>query len=290
VVFKEIDKMLALIDEEGESDAKQLDWCNEERDAQKKTLEEKDTMIENLRGEITEVDNAINDPETGLLVQVNETETSLVENSKSQESETTTRKLENMEYQKYAASLQEATELLSGALAVLKKHYDSLKAPELMQRRAGQEPPETWDNEEKYEGQAGKGNKAVELLKTILEETKKEATECHSGENDSQKAYEDAMKELKDEEADLQDSLAKLKETLAEKRILLAEKKADLEATEADKKSIEEYVESLKMKCDFITEHFDAREEARAAEKEALEKAKKLLKDTPAYKKFEEKS
>merc|ERR1719375_12103 len=109
VVFEEIDKMLALIDEEGESDAKQLDWCNEERDAQKKSLEEKDTMIDNLRGEITEVDNAINDPETGLLAQINQTETSLVENSKSQESETTSRKLENMEYQKYAASLQEAT-------------------------------------------------------------------------------------------------------------------------------------------------------------------------------------
>merc|ERR1719460_403234 len=106
-------------------------------------------MIENLEAEIQEIDSAINDPETGLLAQIRETETSLVENSKSQESETTSRKLENMEYQKYAASLQEATELLSGALAVLKKHYDSLKEPELMQKD-GPEPPETWDNKEKY--------------------------------------------------------------------------------------------------------------------------------------------
>lgn len=243
-------------------------------------------MIENLEGEIQEIDSAITDPETGLLAQIKETETSLAENNKSQESETTSRKLENMQYQKYAASLEEATELLSGAIAVLKKHYDKM---ELVQDSTGEEAPETWDNDEDYKGQAKKGGKALSMLEDILKATKKEAEVCHSSEEESQHDYEDSMKELKDEEADLMDSLADLKETLAEKKLLLQQKKDDLAATEADKKSIEEYVDSLKPKCDFITEHFDAREEARAAEEKALKKAKKLLKDTPAYKKFEEK-
>jgi len=109
--------------------------------------------------------------------------------------------------------IEDESKWIDGKTDLYVKVYDSFLFVQTASHH-GQEPPETWDNEKKYEGQAGKGNKAVELLKTILEETKKEATECHSGENDSQKAYEDGMKELKDEEADLQDSLANLKESI----------------------------------------------------------------------------
>ena len=48
--------------------------------------------------------------------------------------------------------------------------------------------------------------------------------------------------------------------------------------------AIENYLEKIKPGCDFITENFDLREENRATETTALEKAEGLIKDTPAYK------
>merc|ERR1719428_1772163 len=92
------------------------------------------------------------------------------------------------------------------------------------------------------------------------------------------------MTELKKQEADDQETLASLNKELAETQAELLEKKEELAKTETEKKRLEDYLEDIKPGCDFITENFDQREENRATETDALENAKKLLKDTPIYK------
>lgn len=57
-----------------------------------------------------------------------------------------------------------------------------------------------------------------------------------------------------------------------------------MKATTEDKEAIEAYLLKIKPGCDFITKNFDLREKNRKTEKEALEKAVKLIKATPAYK------
>merc|ERR1719243_304843 len=93
------------------------------------------------------------------------------------------------------------------------------------------------------------------------------------------------MTKLKKEEAKEQKSLADLQETLAEKQQELLEAQEDLKATTEDKEAIEAYLLKIKPGCDFITKNFDLREKNRKTETEALEKAVKLIKATPAYKK-----
>merc|ERR1719265_1621021 len=91
------------------------------------------------------------------------------------------------------------------------------------------------------------------------------------------------MTTLKKEEAEAEALLAKLQETLAETEEKLLAAKEDLKATTADKEAIEAYLLKIKPGCDFITENFDLREKNRGIETEALEKAIKLIKGTPAY-------
>merc|ERR1719262_703251 len=91
------------------------------------------------------------------------------------------------------------------------------------------------------------------------------------------------MTELKKQEAESQSSLTKLNEDLTTAEKTLIEKKEDLKDTEAAKATIESYLLSIKPGCDFITTNFDSREANRKTEVDALEKAVKLIKASPAY-------
>merc|ERR1719152_15356 len=92
------------------------------------------------------------------------------------------------------------------------------------------------------------------------------------------------MTELKSEEGTLETSLVTLKKTLADKELELEKQREELDITTREKVAIERYLEQIKPGCDFITTNFDMRENSRAEEKAALEKAVTLLTETAAYK------
>merc|ERR1719198_1792302 len=92
------------------------------------------------------------------------------------------------------------------------------------------------------------------------------------------------MTKLKKEQAKLEESLVSLNENLATSQKNLIEKREDLKDAESSKSKIEDYLTKIKPGCDFITTNFDAREKNRKTETDALEKAIKLIKETPAYK------
>jgi len=189
-------------------------------------------------------------------------------------------------YQEDIKNLVAAEKILKKAIKVLRGYYDKLE--KRMKAEAGflqEDPkaPETWDN---YSGQSNKGGDAIKMLEFILDETVKEETEAHGSEEKSQHDYEDSMQDLKDKEADDEKSLATLQTTLAKKEEELVMKKKELKAAIKEKESIEAYLLKIKPGCDFITKNFDDREKNRATETKALEKAKKLIKNTPVYKNF----
>merc|ERR1719453_1823597 len=75
---------------------------------------------------------------------------------------------------------------------------------------------------------------------------------AHSDEEQAQHSYEDSMADLKKEQADLEKTRAELEQ-----------KKEELEKETAGKLATEAYLEKIKPGCDFITEHFEYREESR---------------------------
>merc|ERR1719146_67052 len=93
------------------------------------------------------------------------------------------------------------------------------------------------------------------------------------------------MADLKEEQATLEEALAKYSLELSKTQKALAENKEELKKTEMELKSIEKYLLKIKPGCDFIEENYDTRKKNRKAEKEALNKATDMLKETPAYKK-----
>jgi hypothetical protein len=285
-VLAEIEKIKDTIVKEGEADKEKKDWCKKETDNSKKDLDAKKDEIKTLNGEIDKLDETINDPKTGLKVQVSEKEASLIQNAETQKEETADRKEENAAYKVDVANAADAEEILARAIKVLKRYYDALdkkmKEKSLLQtQKEDPKPPETYDA---FEGQSESGGKVLDMLEFILKETEKEHKKADEDEDKAQTEFEDSIKKLKKEEKELQSSLVKLKESIAEKEKELEEKQGDLKDTIAAKETIEAYLEKIKPGCDFIEENFDMREKNRATETEALEKAVKLIKGTSAYK------
>jgi hypothetical protein len=284
-VLKEITKMLELLVEEGKQDKENLDWCNDERTESNGKLDTANNQIDTLNGEIQGLTDDIDDPETGLKAQIKTTEEDLASCMESQKTETKDRKEANLLYQQDIKNLVAAESILAKAIKVLRKYYDDLEkkmeAGEVFLQREDPDAPSTWGG---YKGQSSKGGDAISMLEFILEETKKEETEAHSDEENSQHNYEDSMADLKDRQSTAEKTLVQLRETLAQKEEDLLMRKKELKKTEGEKESLEKYLAKIKPGCDFITENFDDREDNRATEKTALEKAETLIKDTPVYK------
>merc|ERR1719297_434869 len=165
-------------------------------------------------------------------------ETELEQNIEDQKSETKLRTDDNLVYQATIADLVDAEGLLSAAIKVLAKYYDSLEKydqeeAEEVKKLPGEDEkrPETWEDEKGYKGQSGKGNKVIETLEFILENTEKEEKAAHDDELKAQHEFEDSMASLKEKETKLAESLVKLKRTLAEKRAELLESQKTLKET-----------------------------------------------------------
>jgi len=278
-----------VIDEEGELDKKNLKWCDSEREENHGVLEGHEKAITALEQEIDDLKFLINDPETGLLAQIQESEATLKENHQSQVDKTADRAAINRDYQTNIRNIVDAQDVLDTAMKVLKNYYDSMaKAEEKAFFQQYQEPPETWSSDEAteggFEGQSEQGEEVMKLLEFIREESEKEEMTAHKEEESAQHEFEDEMADLKKEEGDLMKALAELKATLATKYSELEVKEKDHKKEVAGKVATENYLEKIKPGCDFITDHIEARDASREAEGKALKKARGLLKSSPAYK------
>mmetsp|Transcript_14251 Transcript_14251/g.31799 ORF Transcript_14251/g.31799 Transcript_14251/m.31799 type:complete len:765 (+) Transcript_14251:83-2377(+) len=284
IVLQEIEKMLGLLDAEGKADDEQLSWCNLERETNNKALAQKKAQILELEGAIDTLNQAIDDPVTGLKVTIKNREDELELNIQSQGKETKERTEVNVAYQKDIENLVEAKSLLAKAITVLEKYYSKIVSSGAGQAvfvQQGPAPPATWEGD--YKGQSTGGTDAISMLQFILSNTKDEEAAAHKGELDAQHDYEDSMASLKTDEKSLEEELGKLRLTLAEKEKLLLAKKEDLKATTEEKLAIEAYLEEIKPGCDFITNNIDLRKGNRDQEAAALNTATDLLKKTPAY-------
>jgi hypothetical protein len=300
-VLAEIDNMLEVIVEEGKADKENYDWCKKERKDNKADKKQKEKEMLSLEKEINKLENRINDPKDGLKAVIAETEDSLVKNRESQTTETKERLGENLAYQQDIKNLVQAESILKRAIKALTTYYDDLEAKleagEAAFLQEDPKPPEAWAGDKSgetraYTGQSGKGGSkdVLGMLGFILDETIAENKAAHAAEEKAQVDYEDSMIDLKANEQSDEKLLAKTQDNLAQSEKDLLEANEDLVATTKDRDAIVDYLLKIKPGCDFIDDNFKLREKNRGIESEALRKAIRLIKRTPAYKTFDSES
>jgi len=137
VVLEEIKKMIALLQEEDQADDEQFNWCNSERTTNNNNLDAKNLQIQQLEGQIQELETLIDDPLTGLKKVIADDEAALAKNREDQATTTKQRTEANALYQTDIANLVEASTILEKAIKVLKVYYHDV----IMQDEPAQEYP-----------------------------------------------------------------------------------------------------------------------------------------------------
>jgi len=288
VVLQQIDKMIKLVDGEQTVDEDQKAFCEKTNARNSNNLDAATDSLNALEADIAKLNADINDPMTGLKKQLTEAEESLKTNLKNQGAETSTRRTENIAYQKDVSTMGDAISMLAKAEKMLSGYYDTLDNEQVGLMQRSPTPPKTFEGS--YKGQNEQAKKVLSMLAFIKSETEKEEEVAHDGELKSQHDYEDSMKSLVDGEASLQETIAKLNADVASTEKELLEKHEDEDNTERQKITLERYIEKMKPGCDFILENYDGRTKSRSLEKKSLQEVKAKLKTTPAFSSAQQKA
>lgn len=134
-VVSELDEMIELIHKEEAADTDQKNWCVEERSRSKEELSVKKTDKDGLESSMTELEDTINNVDTGLKTLIKAETAKLAENKKAQADEVEDRGLENVAYQSNIKNLVNSQKLLEKSTKILKEFYDSKKQALIAQKK-----------------------------------------------------------------------------------------------------------------------------------------------------------
>jgi hypothetical protein len=212
---------------------------------------------------------------------------------------TEVRETEKADYDKTHADYAESIDALGRAIVALKKAMTSPAQAMMMiqtmvttRRIPGSVKPliaalmqaEDLDEVEQptnppvagYEAQSGG---VVEMLEKLLEEFRGEISKLEKEEMETKHAYDLLAHSLSDQIKVGEKEAAKKEKKLGEHKVANGESKAALAQASADKKADEEYLADLKTQCTLKGEAFETRQQMRAEELEALDKAIAIIKE-----------
>jgi chromosome segregation ATPase len=278
-IIKLIDDMVTLLGKEQEDDDNKKEYCEEQfdlADDKKKELLREDGKLEKAIAEAKEFIKDTAEEIKALTEGIEALDKSVAE-------ATDNRKEENSDYKTLMANNGAAKEIMEFAKNRLNKFYNpKLYKPEPADAELAQvsshdappPPPETFGA---YAKQGEGGNGVIAKIDMLIKELDTEMTEAETEEKLAQEEYEEFMADSKEKRAadaksvadketakgDTEDQLAKLSDT--HKDVLM-----EIMATE-------KVISNLHGECDWLLKYFDVRKQGRAAEADALKKAKAVL-------------
>merc|ERR1719321_660426 len=115
------------------------------------------------------------------------------------------------------------------------------------------------------------------MLEEILADTRKTEDQAMASEADSQSTYENFMKDSNKSIKQTQESISDMSGAQATAKEELSMAKTDFSETMAELEGLDQTNQDLHKSCDYTLKNFDARQQARAAEMDALNEAKNIL-------------
>jgi len=121
------------------------------------------------------------------------------------------------------------------------------------------------------------GGAVVEMLQKVLADSKSMENEALRAEQDAQALYENFMKDSNTAIKKYQGAIIDLSEAKAREEQALTLAEEDHVGTVKELESLHVQLGDLRSSCDFLLRNFDARQDARTTEIEALKEAKAIL-------------
>merc|ERR1719213_1360682 len=163
----------------------------------------------------------------------------------------------------------------------MKQVYDFLQvrapgAPHMQTSGTHTDPGNGPAKFKKYEQNAG-GGRVVSMLEKILEDVQATVDEAMRAEQDSQSAYENFMKDSNKSIKKTTQSISDMTGAKAQAKEDLTMAKTDFKQTMTELQGLDGTNADLHKSCDYLLKNFETRQQARAAEMEALAEAKAVL-------------
>merc|ERR1719321_789045 len=266
-VKKSIQDMIDKLLKEKQDEIKHKDFCideinNNERDTEMKERDRADieVVIDDLTNKIETLEKEIE----VLKAEIAELQMQMKRAGEDREEA-------NKEFQTVIADQCATQKLLEVSLGILKGFYDkaALVQKSSSTQTSGQAPPPGFKSYEKNKKSGG----VMGMMQGIIDDAKALEAEAIRAEEDSQKEYEEFVK-------DTNDSVDSKTKDLTNKSQVKAETEADKVEAETEHEKVVGELESLSAanadlhkSCDFTLKNFDVRQEARAAEIDALKQA-----------------
>jgi chromosome segregation ATPase len=269
-VKKAIDDMIGNLLDEKDAEIKTRDNCIEELNTnEKQTAKELHTKT-NLQTKIEGLEMNIK----GLNTTINTMKEEIAELETQKKRASEDRAAQKADFDGTVADQRETQVLLQKAYDTLKEVYESKTAePSLLQKKTAQTPPAEFSSYEKNKGGSG----VLALLEHIMNEAKAMEAEAIQAEQDSRDAYDKFKQDTTDSIAAKQDAITDRTSEMSRDQGLLTETKSEYDGTVAELEALAKDEGDLHASCDYVLKNFEARQEARDQEVEALRQAKAYL-------------
>lgn len=268
VVKEKMDKMLAELKEQQQAEYDKKERCTKDIDEtedniwtakrEKKDLEEKNLDLSNTLETLAESIKTLKQEVSEMEVQLKKAGID--------------RKAENEMFQQQIFDQRATVKVLNMALDRMKEFYE----PSLMQVRAHGAAAPPPPKPKAYEKSGGAGG-VMELIKMIIEESKRAEQELQTDENNAQKRYEEFVSATAKSIEAARGGIAEKEKQTAETESSLSETKEAQMANKAALENLNTLLTAHHSDCDFVLKYFKLRQEARQQEMDSIEEAKAIL-------------
>lgn len=191
------------------------------------------------------------------------------------------REAENADNQQTLSDQRMTQMILNKALDRMKQVYAFLQsqqpgAPHIQTSGTHTDPGNGPARFTKYETNVG-GGRVVSMLETIIGDSRTMENDAIQAEQDAQVAYESMMQDSNKAITQYTKKIVNMKGARANAQESKTLAKSDLKATLHELEDLNNVFADLQGSCNFILKNFDARQEARQAEINALREAKAIL-------------
>merc|ERR1719327_1413126 len=286
-----IDEMLVELKTQHKDEFEHKEWCNKELrknavDHKKKTYKAED---------LTKANNVLADTIETLDQEIESLQAAVAEAKKVIKRASEDREAANKEFQQTVADQNASVQILKKVLVRLQKVYqpDALTTTPTPMPRAMAEAkiaagtallqkarqPEGVNPDggfqKGYQQQSAGG--VLGLIEMTIADAERLKQESIAAEQEQQTEYSKLVGDTSSEITAENLSIADKSEAKATAETEKSEVEASLKGTETEIADLEKFATQLHASCDFVLENFELRQEARAAEMDALENAKAIL-------------
>lgn len=276
-VKADIDKMVTELNNQQADEIAHRDWCiksfNENNRSTEAAYDKKDSLVAKIAELTKEIES--------LTKEIDASVAAIAEMQDQMKRASELREGENADYQQTMSDQRLTQMILNKALKRMQQVYAFLEqqqpgAPHIHTSGNHTDPGNGPARFTKYETNVG-GGKVVSMLQEIIADSRKMEDDAIAAEQDAQVAYESFMQDSNKAITQYTKKIVNMKGARASAKESKALAESDLKATLHELEQLHQTFADLQGSCNFILKNFDARQEARQAEINALREAKAIL-------------